>query len=398
MLQDRRVLLGISGSIAAYKACELISLLKKQGAQVRVVATGSALEFVGKASLEGLSGERVLTSDFSDGTMMEHITLAKWAEVFVIAPASAQTINALANGTGHGILTSTYLAYDLKKPLLVAPAMNTVMLEHPTTQASLEKLKDFGISVLDTEAGNLACGDVGLGRLISPDKILEKISEALSPTKKISILITAGGTKVPIDDVRAITNTSTGQTGAALADFFAKKNYSVDLLLSKNGHKPQWASSVSYFETYEDLKNLMQKKLSEKAYDYVFHAAAVSDYEVDEVSTKAENGGKLPSGKPLQITLKPTEKIVSHIKEWSPGSQVVAFKLTSSTDEGVQKKAVKKLFEQPVDWVIHNDTHEITDQGHVFHIYGKSGPVATATSKNNLPLNIENSILPKESL
>jgi phosphopantothenoylcysteine decarboxylase/phosphopantothenate--cysteine ligase len=402
MFNGKKILLGISGSIAAYKACELISILKKQNAEVKVIASDSALEFIGRASLEGLTGEKVLTSDFSDGHMMDHIVLSKWADVFVIAPATAQTLNSLSSGAGHGILLSTFLAWDFIKPLVIAPAMNTMMLAHPTTQASMETLKNFGVEIMDTDAGPLACGDVGLGRLIAPEKIAERLKEILVAPKKLSILITAGGTKVPIDSVRSITNTSTGQTGSGLADFFTKKNYQVDLLLSKNGFKPSLATSITYFETYEDLKNLMRQKLKEKTYDYVLHAAAVSDYTVDMIKSdkmKAdENPGnkKLPSGAEMLILLKPTDKIVAHIKEWSPSSQVIAFKLTSTTDEDQQQAAVKKLFLQPIDWVIHNDFHEISDESHTFAIYGKEGKVNSAHSKNELALNIEKTIFHKE--
>lgn len=402
MFKDKKILVGISGSIAAYKACELISTLKKQGAQVRVLASDSALQFIGKASLEGLSGEKVLTSDFTEGSMMDHIHLSKWADVFVIAPATAQTLNSLSTGTGHGILTSTFLAYDLKKPMFIAPAMNTLMLAHPTTQASLEKLKTMGVEILDTDAGQLACGDVGLGRLIAPEKIVERLAEVFNPPKKFSVLITAGGTKVPIDSVRSLTNTSTGQTGANLADFFTQKNYQVDLLLSKNGYKPSLASSISYFETYDDLKDLMEEKIKSKKYDFIFHAAAVSDYKVDKIETvvpfKKTKTDKIPSGADLHIALKPTDKIVAHIKEWSPESQVVAFKLTSSTDKKMQLAAVDKLFKQPIDWVIHNDLAEISADQHHFTLYNRLGRVDFAENKKQLAEHIEKMIFQKDSL
>jgi phosphopantothenoylcysteine decarboxylase / phosphopantothenate---cysteine ligase len=404
MFNGKKILIGISGSIAAYKACELISNLKKQKAEVRVIASDSALQFIGKASLEGLSGEPVLTSDFSEGHMMDHIHLTKWADIFVIAPATAQTLNSLSSGTGHGILTSSFLAWDLTKPMIVAPAMNTLMLAHPTTQDSLKKLKEMGVEIMDTDSGQLACGDVGLGRLIAPEKIVERLKEIFFASKKLSILITAGGTKVPIDSVRSITNTSTGQTGSGLADFFTKKGYQVDLLLSKNGFKPSLTKSITYFETYDDLKNSMHQMLKAKTYDYVLHAAAVSDYTVDMI--KSENikpnanpaNKKLPSGAEMLILLKPTDKIVAHIKEWSPSSQVIAFKLTSTTEEEQQQAAVKKLFLQPIDWVIHNDFHEISDESHTFAIYGKTGKVNSAESKNELALNIEKTIFQKEFL
>lgn len=388
-LSNKNILIGISGSIAAYKICELISMLKKQNANVKTIATDSALQFIGKASLEGLSENPVITSDFTDGQMMAHIHLAKWADLFLIAPASAQTVNSLHTGSGHSPLISTYLAFDLKKPLLVAPAMNTQMLFHPTTQHSFKQLSSWGLRILPTGAGDLACGDVGEGRLLEPEILFKEIQETLFPTLRLSVLITAGGTKVPIDSVRAITNTSSGRTGTLLADYLAQKKYAVELLLSKDAEAPSHVKNVTRFETYSDLSKLLEEKLTKNKYDLVIHSAAVSDFTVESLDAK----GKIPSGQNMVLNLYPTEKIIAKIKKWNQSCKLVGFKLTDTSDDESQERSIQKLFTQSADWVIHNDLSQISDKHHHFDLYDPSRKIAHCESKQQLGPLIENSIL-----
>lgn len=388
-LSNKKILIGLSGSIAAYKVCELISLLKKQNAQVKTIATDSALQFIGKATLEGLSENSVVTSDFTDSQMMAHIHLAKWADLFLIAPASAQTINALHSGTGHSPLISTYLAYDLKKPLLIAPAMNTQMLFHPSTQQSFKKLSSWGLRILPTGDGTLACGDVGAGRLLEPETLLKEITETLFPTARLSILVTAGGTKIPIDSVRAITNTSSGRTGTLLADYLAQKRYSVDLLLSNDADAPVHTINVSRFETYNDLAKLLEEKLTKNKYDLVIHAAAVSDFAVGNLDSK----GKIPSGQDMVLHLYPTEKIIAKIKKWNSSCRLVGFKLTDTVDKETRTRSIHKLFTQSADWVIHNDLSEISKESHHFRLYDEKKEIAHCDNKQQLGPLIESTIL-----
>ncbi|MBY0384074.1 hypothetical protein K2X05_02855, partial [bacterium] len=308
---------------------------------------------------------------------------------FLIAPASAQTINALHAGTGHSPLISTYLAYDLKKPLLVAPAMNTQMLFHPTTQQSFKQLSSWGLRILPTDSGNLACGDVGEGRLLSPEILLKEIKETLFPSMRLSILITAGGTKVPIDSVRAITNTSTGRTGTLLADYLSQKHYAVDLLLSRDASAPIYTHNVTRFETYSDLAKLLEEKLTKNKYDLVIHSAAVSDFAVDSLDDK----GKIPSGKSMVLNLYPTEKIIAKIKKWNSQCKLVGFKLTDTNDEDHRYQSIKKLFTQSADWVIHNDISQISDEAHRFYLYDAKKELAHCDSKQELGPLIENTIL-----
>ena len=163
------ILFKLSGSIAAYKACALISRLVQDGYTVQTVASKAALEFIGPATLEGLTGRAVECETFASGRAMQHIHLAKWADLTIVCPASANTINKLASGIGDDLLTTLFLAHDFKKPYLLAPAMNTLMYRHPATAASLQKLASFGVAILETASGVLACGDVGEGRLLEPE-------------------------------------------------------------------------------------------------------------------------------------------------------------------------------------------------------------------------------------
>lgn len=172
--RSSRILFGLSGSIAAYKACQVISRLVQAGHEVQTVATAGALRFVGAATLEGLSGKPVFSDIYREGAMMDHIHLARWADAAILCPASASTIGRLANGIADDPVGALFLAWDFKKPYWIAPAMNSSMLAHPAVQANLAKLREWSAIVLPTDAGNQACGEVGDGRLLDPLEI-EKI-------------------------------------------------------------------------------------------------------------------------------------------------------------------------------------------------------------------------------
>jgi phosphopantothenoylcysteine decarboxylase/phosphopantothenate--cysteine ligase len=180
----KRVLFQLSGSIAAYKACHVISRLVQDGCEVQAAATRGALEFVGRATLEGLTGRPVFTDVYESGRMMDHIHLARWADVAILCPATAQTINRLATGTAEDPLGSLFLAWEIAgKPYFVAPAMNHQMLAHPATRASLGRLEEWGVRLLFGEEGHQACGEIGAGRLMEPDAILERLRGALGDAR-----------------------------------------------------------------------------------------------------------------------------------------------------------------------------------------------------------------------
>lgn len=179
---SKNILFALTGSISCYKACDLISQIVKAKYNVRTVASSSALKFIGEATLEGLTGHAAYTDSFQTGEMMSHIELARWADVFVICPASAHTINGLASGSLPGLIGELYLANNFLKPVIIAPSMNSQMLAHPATQRSLKTLLQDGAHVLETEAGPLACGEVGYGRLLPTAEILRHLQSLLGRT------------------------------------------------------------------------------------------------------------------------------------------------------------------------------------------------------------------------
>ena len=241
-MHNYKILFKITGSIAAYKSAYLISKLVQNGFEVRTVVTESALKFIGKATLEGLTGSMVYSDSFADRQMMSHISLVKWADLTILCPASANTINKLANGIGDNLLTSLFLAHDWTKPYLIAPAMNTQMYNHPSTKNSMKTLSDWGVKILPTTEGYLACGDIGKGKLLEPDEIYERIIISLSVkenvNKTLKVLVTSGGTKESIDGVRFISNLSSGRTGSIIADYFSRRDHNVTSLHAKDAVTP----------------------------------------------------------------------------------------------------------------------------------------------------------------
>ena len=174
-----KLLFKLSGSIAAYKACMVISRLVQDGWEVQTIASPSALQFIGTATLEGLTGKTVITSLYQEGQQMDHIHLNRWADAVILCPATASTINAYAAGTGDNLLTSFFLAHDFSKPYFIAPAMNRAMIAHPATRHSLAKLKEWGVQMIEGAAGHQACGEIGMGRMAEPDEIIATLKKAL---------------------------------------------------------------------------------------------------------------------------------------------------------------------------------------------------------------------------
>ncbi|MBK7229255.1 MAG: bifunctional phosphopantothenoylcysteine decarboxylase/phosphopantothenate--cysteine ligase CoaBC [Ignavibacteriales bacterium] len=219
-----KILFNISGSVAAYKSAYLVSKLVQNDYDVQVVMTEASQKFIGKATLEGLTGKPVLIDHFEDGKMMNHINLMKWADIIILCPASANTISKMANGIADNLVTSLFLAHTWDKPYLIVPAMNTAMFNHPSTQESLTKLKNWGVEILPTDEGYLACGDTGKGKLLDPEKIYDLLINyfQVNNKKKVkgNILITSGATREYLDGVRFISNMSTGKTASTIASSF----------------------------------------------------------------------------------------------------------------------------------------------------------------------------------
>lgn len=379
-----KVLFQISGSIAAYKAAHVISRLMQNGCEVQTVLTHSAAQFIGPATLEGLTGKPVITDTFQAGNMMDHIHLARWADLAILCPATANSINKLAAGIADDFIGTLFLAYEKSKPYLIAPAMNEQMLNHPATQKSLETLQSYGVEILGTNAGLLACGEEGYGKLLDPDVILQKVLsyKLASQPSKGSVLITAGGTREPIDSVRSITNTSTGQTAAQIADALSRNGYQVTYLKAKNAVTSSAAFNTIEFDTFQDLQRILHETLHAEYFKAVIHLAAVSDFHVANAISQ-----KMESTDSVQLQLKANPKLIDHLKEWSKNKDifVIGFKLTSSASEIERNEAVQKIFKKNVvNAVVHNDLSEITSHSHTGKIFTSAQNKINFTNKNEL--------------
>ncbi|HVK61037.1 MAG TPA: bifunctional phosphopantothenoylcysteine decarboxylase/phosphopantothenate--cysteine ligase CoaBC [Bdellovibrionales bacterium] len=379
-----KILFQLTGSIACFKACGVISRLVQNDFEVEVVATKSALEFVGRATFEGLTGRPVHVEMFESGHYMNHIDLMKWADLAILCPATANTISKLASGLGDDLVSTLFLAHDFKKPYLVSPAMNVKMYSHPSLKAALEKLESWGVRILETGAGRLACGDVGEGRLLEPDQIFDEIISALHgarPLQGQKILVTSGGTREPLDGVRYLTNISSGRTGATMAEAFASAGAEVTYLHAEGAALPEnSAIQRRAFNSYVSLENALRDELGSTGFSAVVHAAAVGDYSIASIeassgSVQAGELGKLDSSGDLQLRLKKNPKLLSFLRSWSRNSKikVVGFKLTNSPTSPQGEAAVAKLsLESKPDFVVQNDVSEMVDGKHLFRIYDGS--------------------------
>lgn len=369
-MSPSKILFQLTGSIACYKACHVISRLVQDGHQVQVIATPSALQFVGRSTFEGLTGRPVLTELFEPGHAMDHIEWARWADIAILCPATAHTINKLAAGLADDLIGTLFLAYERHKPYLIAPAMNSEMFAHPKVRESLETLKKWQVEILPTDSGRLACGEIGPGKLWDPDLILENIRSRLeNRLSRGRILITSGATREPIDGVRFITNMSTGVTGALMADRFSAMGFSVTYLHGEGAKMPSDPGIQCIgFKAFGDLDRKLKGLLEQEDFTAVVQAAAVSDYSVSAIDNGfdllgPQNDLKLNSENELTLHLKRNFKIVDRLKSYSrnPQIKVIAFKLTHTENVDEQVDAVEKLLASPhIDMVVQNNLNEVS--------------------------------------
>lgn len=371
MLNGENILIGITGGIAAYKICDLIRLYKKQGANVKVVVSENALNFVTKLTLETLSQNPVFVKQFDyEEYKPEHISLADEADIFVIAPVSANTISKLATGICDNLLTSVACAF--KKPILLAPAMNCNMWDNKVIQENLEKLEASGYFVCPPEEGYLACGYEGNGRLCEIEKIFDKSVEILDSKKKLlgkKIVITAGGTKEKIDSVRYISNFSSGKMGVALADAAYESGAEVVLVSTIAVKKPY---KIEFVQSALEMKETLEKEFVDA--DCLIMAAAVADYRAKEI---AENKMKKTSNDEISIDLVKNPDILKEICLGKKDNQIVVGFCAES--ENVLEFAKEKIKQKGCDFLVANDISR-TDIGfssdyNEVYILDKSGSV-----------------------
>lgn len=384
------VLLKVSGSISAYKLCEVVSSLKKLGHNVKIAASKSSLEFVGAATWEGLSGNLVFLDDFSPGQRMEHIHLNEWADVVVLAPASAQTMNSISKGVGSSVITTLFLARDEMKPYLIFPAMNPKMWDSTSVQKAVESLKNQkNIEVHAPCEGLMACGHVGVGRLKESSQILDAVLKTARFKK--TVLVTLGGTSEGIDGVRKITNFSTGQTGIQLCEFLKKtcKVTAIGSFDALKGAEGLEGVYVQSFQSSAELARLLKQELLNNEYDLVVHAAAVSDF-----LPIIKRNKKISSDDEFKIEFEKAPKILNEIKNWSLNKslKVVSFKLThNQSPEVVFQKIQNQLKDKKSDFVVHNELSKIHLDTHEYSIWepGNDEPTLQGATKEKMARDIE---------
>lgn len=354
----RTILLGVTGGIAAIKIPDLIGKLTPHY-NIEVIQTQSAEHILSANQIEKLTGNRVYTTLF-DKTFdanqilkkrqVEHISLSDRADLFVIVPATANVIAKLAAGFADDYLTTTALAVTC--PILVCPSMNVHMWRHPATQKNMNTLRTFGYHVSGPDAGMLACGYEGEGRLIDIDTLASSIAAFMSLTKPLSgkkVLVTAGGTIEPIDDIRYISNKSSGKMGIALAEAATMAGAEVLLLRSITSVLPRLAINEEVFDTADSLEMLMKKYCPKT--DICIHTAAVSDFAI-----KNYHQGKTSSTKPLALELEPRKKILESIKKMNPKIFLVAFKAEYNvSDKKLVELATLRLTRAHADMIVAND-------------------------------------------
>ena len=381
MLQGKKIVLGITGSIAAYKSCLIIRQLIKRGADVQVVITPAGKEFITPITLSALTSRPVISEFFSqrDGTWHSHVDLGLWADAMLIAPATASTIGKMANGIADNMLITTYLS--MKAPVFVAPAMDLDMYAHPTTQANLRRLQSFGNHIIEPQTGFLASKLEGKGRMEEPEAIVAQIEKFFSESADLKgrkILITAGPTYEKIDPVRFIGNYSSGKMGIALAEECANRGASVTLVCgpvteSAKPNRPdiKVVDVESAAEMYQACREIYPDM------DAGILCAAVADFTPSEV---ADHKIKR-EGDDMVLRLKPTTDIAASLGKMKTGRQVLVGFALETNDETANAQA--KLAKKNFDFIVLNS---LNDKGAGFRTDTNKISIITADGKTDYPL------------
>ncbi|WP_303924266.1 bifunctional phosphopantothenoylcysteine decarboxylase/phosphopantothenate--cysteine ligase CoaBC [Draconibacterium sediminis] len=360
-LKGKNIILGITGSIAAYKAAMLLRLFIKEGAEVQVVITPAGKEFITPVTLSALSDKPVISEFFgaNDGTWNSHVDLGLWADVMVIAPATASTMGKMANGIADNMLITTYLS--AKCPVMVAPAMDLDMFAHPSTQRNISILKEYGNSIVEPGEGELASGLTGKGRMEEPEKILEAVIQQLGVKKKLlnkSYLVTAGPTFEKIDPVRFIGNYSSGKMGYAIAEELAEQGAEVTLVSGPVSVSTQKAGvTVVAVESAEEM--YMASVEHFKSVDGAIMCAAVADFTPAKKEEEKTKRGK----ENWQIELQPTKDIAAELGQLKTNKQLlVGFALETNNELA---NAEGKLMKKNLDFIVLNS---LKDKGAGFGV------------------------------
>ena len=346
ILDNKNILVGISGSIAAYKAADLISKLKSYGANVKAIMTSSSAQFITTTTLKSLSGNDVICENNQPTvTNFTHLDLAKWADILVIAPCTANLMNKIANGVGDDLLTTICLAYN--KKLFIVPAMNPDMWTNKITQSSIEKLEKSKINIIGPEYGKHACGDTGYGRMSSTVHIIEQLEnfQAQKILSGIKFLITAGPTREPLDPVRFISNYSSGKMGYAISLVAKQLGAEVTLISGPTALNKLEGIDTTYVETSDQMRETVSKKISNA--EIFISTAAISDYR----PVKYSKSKYKKSSNRLTIEFERGIDILQMVARQYPDVYTVGF---AAETENLHANARKKLQSKEIDMIIAN--------------------------------------------
>lgn len=375
MLKDKNILLGVTGGVAAYKIANLASMLKKQGANVKVIMTENACQFITPMTFETLTAQKVYTDTFDRNFefKVDHIELGKWADVFLIAPATANVIGKLANGIADDMLTTTALA--MRCPILVSPAMNTAMFENKVVKHNIMKLRTYGMDIIMPASGHLACGDTGAGKMPEPEMLLEYIKRGVYKKKDLvgkKVCVSAGPTREAIDPVRYISNNSTGKMGVEIAKMAAYRGAKVSLVIGpSNVFVPDFINRIDIKSAEDMYEEIM--KISDSQ-DIIIKAAAVADYtpaNYSDEKIKKKDGD-------LSIELSRTKDILKELgerKENNPKKQFICG--FSMETENMEENSKNKLAKKNADMIVANNV-KVDGAG-----FGTDTNVVTIFTKDN---------------
>jgi phosphopantothenoylcysteine decarboxylase/phosphopantothenate--cysteine ligase len=348
-IDNKKILLIICGGISAYKSLEIIRLLKKRGATVKTILTKSAKEFVTPLSVTSLSQEKVYDDLFSveNESGMDHISLSRWSDLILVAPATANTISKLSKGSSDDLASTVMLASD--KDIFLAPAMNVRMWEHPSTKENMNKLKEYGYKIIGPEIGDMACGEFGEGKMTEPNEIIRQIESYflnLNKNKKFKALVTTGPTYEYIDPVRFITNKSSGKQGFELAKALSKKGFETTLISGPTNLKINNDINLIQVETADEMFKATQNNLPT---DVAIFSAAVADFKIKEKKKE-----KIKKRDYVNLNLERNIDILNYVSNHNSLRPKLVIGFAAET-HNIEENSKKKLMEKNCDWIIAND-------------------------------------------
>ena len=376
-----RILLGITGGIAAYKAANLIRLFREAGHEVTVLPTQNALNFIGEATLEALSGNNINLDMYADVADVRHVNLGQNADAIVIAPATASFMARVASGIADDLLLNAVLASTA--PVFIAPAMHTEMWLNPATQSNVETLRSRGITILEPAVGRLTGSDSGPGRMLEPEQIAEAVLSA-GMLHGRRVIITAGGTREPIDSVRFIGNSSSGRMGIELAKAARDMGATVTLIAANIDLPLPPSVEVIRVSTVDELELAMDQEC-----DLLVMAAAVSDFRVKSPSTE-----KLTRGQNLSLELTPTKDLIASYAANHPQTVTVAFALADQSGQELVDIATRKLWDKGVRFMVANSVSALGSDSSTIHIVTSAGSEEFTSSKRDLSREILTRVAP----